>query len=68
MSSLTLFGGQPVPICPRQGPFVVGVDPVRTDEDMQQVLLLRRQLEQYVRLCEIPNLPFTGQFGSRRWH
>lgn len=66
---LTLFNGQPVPHCPpSRGPFVVGVDAVRSDADLQVAEGLREQMRLLVALSEVPNTPFSGRFGcGRRW-
>lgn len=68
MLILTLFGGAPVPYCPRVGPYVHGVDRMVTAADIATAGALTAQLVVLVRISEVPNTPFTGGFSFRgRW-
>ena len=68
MSILSLFGGAPVPCCPRVGPYVHGVDRLMEPADIVAAEALAAQLRTLVRISEVPNTPFTGGFSFRgRW-
>lgn len=68
MSTLTLFGGAPIPKAPRVVPFVFGIDRP-TEQDAALMSAFVAELQFVIDLTAVPNTPFSGRFGFRPpWH